>query len=257
MKNKKIFIFFSFLMLFVLIFSTVSFATLPDRYQSRFFVDWTKFDVPTVATKGSTFYSDSSKKYKWYLDSNDSFFGSIAGVTEDCGATLYCNNSNYAAVYCSIGSFELSNYTYLSVVVDGQKYIKVYQPSDIGYDSSYLKVGTYQFTIKNRNDVFYLCWSSLPPGTSETPICESIEVISCDNSSLSSAINDVYKIGENDGLTTGETAKKTIFSFISAPFIALSNILSFDIFGINLFTIFKILLTIALIGFIISLFRKG
>lgn len=55
--------------------------------------------------------------------------------------------------------------------------------------------------------------------------------------------------GETAGLNSGEIAKDSILSIFSAPFYFLSNVLNFEILGINLYSIISFLITTAVVVF--------
>lgn len=58
-----------------------------------------------------------------------------------------------------------------------------------------------------------------------------------------------YSKGETDGLNASGIAKEGILSIISAPFYFLSGVFNFEIFGINLFSIISVILTLAVVGY--------
>lgn len=58
-----------------------------------------------------------------------------------------------------------------------------------------------------------------------------------------------YNKGETDGLNASGIAKEGILSIVSAPFYFLSGIFNFEIFGVNLFSIISVILTLAVVAF--------
>lgn len=73
--------------------------------------------------------------------------------------------------------------------------------------------------------------------------------------------NAGFSDGESKGMTDGLNAsgmvKNVIFTVLSAPFIIISNAFNFDIFGISVYSIICILLTLMLVAFVIKIFKKG
>ena len=253
MKKRKILSFSCCVLIFIVLFAFLVSAAAPEKYQSRFYVDWTKHDINVdVSSSGSSF---SVGPYKWITNTAGNDFLSMSDDPDAPGGAYFaCINNNYSGMYCEFGSVTADPYLLLVVTSNNRKYIKLYSSSDITASSSGLGISEITFSIKKINNKYRICWYANPANNTTT--VQSIEIVPF-GESYSNVINSVYSIGENDGLNSGETAKKTIFAVISAPFIALSNILSFEVFGLNFFTLFKILITICLIGFIISRFRKG
>lgn len=58
-----------------------------------------------------------------------------------------------------------------------------------------------------------------------------------------------YSAGETDGLNASGIAKEGILSIVSAPFYFFSGIFNFEIFGVNLFSIISVILTLAVVAF--------
>ena len=61
-------------------------------------------------------------------------------------------------------------------------------------------------------------------------------------------LREGFDNGYNDGLNESEIAKKSIFAIFDAPIKLLTSLLDFEIFGINLLSIFKVILTILILG---------
>ena len=66
-----------------------------------------------------------------------------------------------------------------------------------------------------------------------------------------------YKQGETDGLNANSFFKSLIYSVFSGPFIFMSNAFNFEIFGINIYQLLTIFLTLMLVSFVIKCFKKG
>ena len=68
------------------------------------------------------------------------------------------------------------------------------------------------------------------------------------NVGVTDGYDDGYDVGYTTGINDGEIAKKSIFAIFDAPIKVLTSLLDFEIFGINLLAIFKVILTILLLG---------
>lgn len=68
------------------------------------------------------------------------------------------------------------------------------------------------------------------------------------NEGVTDGYDDGYDVGYTNGINDGEIAKKSIFAIFDAPIKVLTSLLDFDIFGINLLSTFKVILTILLLG---------
>lgn len=64
--------------------------------------------------------------------------------------------------------------------------------------------------------------------------------------------DDGYKIGENDGLSSSSLLRSIIFTILSAPFVIVSNVLDFELLGINIYNLVKVSITILLIAWVIT-----
>lgn len=62
-----------------------------------------------------------------------------------------------------------------------------------------------------------------------------------------------YLKGYNDGVENSNGASNFVYSLATAPFVFLGNALSFEIFGINIYTIVLFILTVMIIGFVIKI----
>ena len=61
-------------------------------------------------------------------------------------------------------------------------------------------------------------------------------------------VREGYNLGYDAGVDVGETAKKSIFAIFDAPVKVLTSLLDFEIFGVNFLSIFKVILTVLLLG---------
>lgn len=61
-----------------------------------------------------------------------------------------------------------------------------------------------------------------------------------------------YLNGYNDGVTSSNGAMRFIYAFFSAPFVFISNLFNFELFGINFYTIILTILSIVLIYFVLK-----
>lgn len=64
--------------------------------------------------------------------------------------------------------------------------------------------------------------------------------------------DDGYKIGENDGLSSSSMLRSIIFTILSAPFVIVSNVLDFELLGINIYNLVKVSITVLLVAWVIT-----
>lgn len=64
-----------------------------------------------------------------------------------------------------------------------------------------------------------------------------------------------YQIGYNDGLTEGDTFNEGLITIFSSPMYVFGEIFDFEIFGIDFINIIQFLITVSVVGFVISKIR--
>lgn len=102
-------------------------------------------------------------------------------------------------------------------------------------------------SLQSSENEFYLLEGALTPG-------QVSEIIDGNNyqNGYNSGFNEGYKEGEHDGLNSSNFMENTILTIFSAPFVIAGNALNFDLFGINLYNLFQIILTVLIIAFVIT-----
>lgn len=66
-----------------------------------------------------------------------------------------------------------------------------------------------------------------------------------------------YGVGSKDATEQGQLLKKTIFAIFEAPVTLINGMLDFDLFGVNLLSLAKTLLTFAVVGVILAVLIKN
>lgn len=77
------------------------------------------------------------------------------------------------------------------------------------------------------------------------------------NSGYDSGYDDGYKNGEYDGLEASKGLSSMVLTVLSAPFVIISNTLNFEILGINILNLVKVILTVLVVAFAIRKLKGG
>lgn len=73
----------------------------------------------------------------------------------------------------------------------------------------------------------------------------------------STGYTEGYGVGSKDATEQGQLLKKTIFAIFEAPVTLINGMLDFDLFGVNLLSLAKTLLTFAVVGVILAVLIKN
>lgn len=88
------------------------------------------------------------------------------------------------------------------------------------------------------------------------PVYQELEnnynTLNVENQQLKLDIKDSYNLGYSAGMTDGEHFEEGITSILSAPMYFLGNVLQFDVFGINVFSVVCSIFTLLIIAFVIK-----
>lgn len=175
------------------------------------------------------------------------FYGEILDLPYDYNITTFVNDFNGEWVYCYVVNEPRQLVESLQAYADGQTidqtvcfdyfenfynspYSDVY---DIGLDENNRALGLYLTCLEYITDLQNEFDNGFLDGYDEG------ERHGYDNGFIE---------GENHGLNTGEIAKKSIFAIFDAPIKLLTSLLNFEVFGINLLAIFKVIFTIIILG---------
>lgn len=119
--------------------------------------------------------------------------------------------------------------------------------TDIVYNDYALVFGSPHSGVIPVDNTFYLLsgnksYNSLNSGTIESNYNRGFNV----------GYNEGYSVGQSDGLKASNSLSSMVYSILSAPFVIVSNTLNFEILGINILNLVKVILTILLIAFVIT-----
>ena len=191
--------------------------------------------------------------YSVYLDSSKTYtFLSTEGTKRFyVGESVSYNDSQCLFSFDSWNLSRLNTYSYSSSYFYEETYL-------CNIDSP----GTYYIGINDVNsgstsklfsgsqsssNAFYLLEGTL----SFSDLTDSSNTSSY-NSGYNSGYDSGYAVGETDGLSASKSLSSMVFSVLSAPFVIVSNTLNFEILGINILNLVKVILTILLIAFVIT-----
>ena len=178
------------------------------------------------------------------------------------GPNFTLNNVKiYPGVYDSMPSEWTPGYSAVSFVNDNVSLLTFRTPSllsgqyvigikDSTLDSSF--DDAYFTRYKTENNQFYLIEGVYTYQDAYDFIYDEIGSIR-----YNAGYNEGYRIGETNGLNSNHFFRNLIYTIFCAPFIFLTNAFNFEIFGVNLYHIITIMITLMLVSFVIKIFKKG
>ena len=101
--------------------------------------------------------------------------------------------------------------------------------------------------ITSDSNYFYLIEGSFTYNDVKSIFDENLA-----DSVYASGYDSGYSVGQTDGLNSSNTFPRLIYTVLSAPFVIISNTLNFEIMGLNVLNLVKVVLTILIIAFVFT-----